>query len=610
MNEKIEKMRAAFLRSGVAVNDFAIAARIQGLTNNDFGERIYDLAGENGLDDDDLPELIESEVKNTLEGEEFQREIYLAKSGLSRRQQYYIRKRPLDQWRGVSRKKKQVIEFRFCNHDVFNKYFAKRRDEVEANGVSMEVFGGALSFFDQVIYSALMTLFDKKQDRISYRALLEFLDPACKWRRGGHEAWIEAVNESAGRLNQVGIVIGGESSALIQILADDEGLTVKGYSQLWRKANEQSRVFPIPHKYLESGHCRINWLERLFAARRVLSAASPKSSVKAAIDLVAMGRALGYAVSAAVIQGYLDCLADKGLLNSVKMSNGVIAWTPIFKPSKEAQNTVTSVVKEVVRGEDGKPLRNAAGAKIKREIEVPMTDEAKRRDEAIKAYNEYISRQTVTLYGKHLDCRVKAEYLDNFEKCGRLYTNANGHQVKGRENIIINGQKTVEVDFACYHAKMLYDSIGLALQGDAYDFLADRDHAKKTLNILLNADNEGSAKGAIKTACGVDYDKAAEYIASAKTRHPALSPYFHCGRGVYLQNNDAAIMLNILAKLMGMRIPALPVHDSVIIPAKDEAKAIDAMREAYKEAVGSEARLKVEKVEMRKYDATELQAYK
>lgn len=499
---------------------------------------------------------------------------------------------------------------RFCNHEVFNKHLSKRNEEVEANGVRLEVFGGALSFFDQVIYSALMTLFDKKQDRITYRALLEFLDPACKWRRGGHEAWIEAVKASAGRLNQVGIVIGGESSALIQVLADDDALTVKGYSVLWKKANEQSRVFPIPHKYLESGHCRINWLERLFAARRVLSASSPKSNVKAAIDLAAMGRALGYAVSAAVIQGYLQCLADKGLLNAVKMSNGVISWTPIFKPSKEGQNSVASVVKEVVRGEDGKPLRNASGVKIKREIEVPMTDEAKRRDEAVKAYNEYISRQTVTLYGKTLDCRVKAEYLDDYSKCGRLYTNANGHQGKGRENILINGEKTVEVDYSCYHAKMLYDGLGLALQGDAYDFLSDRDHAKKTLNILLNAENEGSAKGAIKAACGVDYEKAAEYIASAKKRHPALAPYFHCGKGVYLQNDDAAIMLDILAKLMAKRIPALPVHDSVIVPANDEAKAIEAMSEAYIEAKGSEARLKVEKVEMRKYDATELQAYK
>ena len=609
MKEKLDAMRKAFVKAGVSVRDFEIAARIHGLSNNDYGIWIFDLAKMEHLTDDDLPELIRSEVKNTLEKEAMEREIYLAKSGLHERQKRVIKARPLDAWRGVSRGKKKDIAFRLINHDVINKYFSRNEDDVEANGVRMTVGGDDLRFFDIIIYSALMTLFDKQEGFIAYRGLLEFLDPACQWRRGDHCDWIEAVKESIDRLTMTGISIGDDASSMIDAVAGDDGIAIKG-SAFWRKANEQSRVFPVPSAYMKSGKCRIDWLSRMYVARKVLLSSDCRNKMKAELDIIAMGKAVGHIVSANVIAGYLNYLAKSGVLSDVRVTGSTISWTPVFKASKRAENSVTSVVKTTVKGDDGKPMKDAQGRKIKQVIDVPKTAEAKRRDDAVAAYNEYIERQDITLDGRKLDCSVKAEYTDDYEHAGRLYTKATGHQIKGRENIRINGEKTVEVDFATYHTQMIYDMEGIALTGDAYDFLANRDHAKRTLNILFNASTEKEAKGAIHAACCVSYDDAEKYIDLAKKRHQAIASHFGKGEGLTLQNKDAAIMLDILARLMAKRIPALPVHDSVIVPINAEAKAIEAMMDAYKEAVGGDARIKSEGVEMRKYDATELRAYK
>lgn len=609
MKEKLDAMRKAFVKAGVSVRDFEIAARIKGFSNNEYGVWIYDLAKMEHLDDDDLPELIASEVRGTLEKEAMEREIYLAKSGLHERQKRVIKSRPLDAWRGVSRKRKQAITFRLINHDVINKYFSGKSDDVEANGVRMTVGGDDLRFFDIIIYSALMTLFDKQEGFVTYRGLLEFLDPACQWRRGDHRDWIEAVKQSINRLSMIGISIGDDASSMIDAVAGDDGIAIKG-SAFWRKANEQNRVFPVPSDYMKSGKCRIDWMSRMYVARKVLLSSDCRNKMKAELDIIAMGKAVGHIVSENIIAGYLKYLAKSGVLSDVKVTGSVISWTPFFKASKRAENSVTSVVKETVKGSDGKPMKDASGRKIKREIDMPMTEEAKRRDDAVKAYNEYIERQEITLDGRKLDCQVEAEYTDDFEHGGRLYTKATGHQIKGRENIRINGESTVEIDYSTYHASIIYDMEGIALTGDAYDFLSNRDHAKRTLNILFNASNEKEAKGAIHAACGVDYITAEDYIAKAKKRHQEISGHFGRGEGLRLQNTDAAIMLSILAKMMAKRIPALPVHDSIIIPAKDEAKAVEAMRDAYRDAIGGDARIKAERPEMTLFDAREIKAYK
>ena len=617
MSEKLEKMRIAFSKANVSANDFSMAAKINGMSNADYAESIFDIAEVNCIGDDDLPELIENEVRQAIEKEAGERDAWLAKSGLSKRQRIRIRKMPLSAWRDGHYDKRKVknTPFRLINHRLVNLYLSTKAETVEDEGIRMSVFSG-LTFGDWVIYSALCSAFTKRQGVLSFSDIYNIVSPGARWSNIDGEAFRKSVIDSIDRLHQVGIEVedeeGGDvASTLIDVDVIGDEIHV-GKSVLWEYSDQAAvkRVITIDKAFLSSGRCCIDWLARIYVAKRIKDSSSPSTKVKAAIDSNRMAADLGYAVSMPVIAGYLNYLANLGVLSDVKVTGSVISWTPVFKASKRAENSVTSVVKTTVKDSDGKPMKDAQGRKIKQVIDVPKTAEAKRRDEAIAAYNEYIERQDIMLDGRKLDCSVKAEYMDDYEHAGRLYTKGNGHQVKGRENIRINGEATVEVDFATYHTQMIYDMEGIELIGDAYDFLPDRDHAKRTLNILFNASTDKEAKGAIKAACGVDYDKAEEYIAKAKQRHAPIASHFGKGEGLTLQNKDAAIMLDILAKLMAKRIPALPVHDSVIVPINAEAKAIEAMMDAYREAVGGDARIKSEGVEMQVYDARELRAYK
>ena len=64
--------------------------------------------------------------------------------------------------------------------------------------------------------------------------------------------------------------------------------------------------------------------------------------------------------------------------------------------------------------------------------------------------------------------------------------------------------------------------------------------------------------------------------------------------GITLQWHDSNIMMTVLNMLTARNIPALPVHDSVVVRRSDTAKAVEAMTSAYQDYTGHNAKIKVD----------------
>jgi len=151
-----------------------------------------------------------------------------------------------------------------------------------------------------------------------------------------------------------------------------------------------------------------------------------------------------------------------------------------------------------------------------------------------------------------------------------------------RKHLFIDGEPTVEEDYAQLHPRLLYAHAGEVLIDDAYTIDGwDRKLCKRAFNILLNASNFHQAKASIATHAG-DEMTSLRLIEAIKRKHFRVRKFFHSGIGLYLQNLDSE-MAKIVLTEMTLRhgITTLPVHDSFIVPVSARDRLVGVMEEAF-----------------------------
>ena len=160
---------------------------------------------------------------------------------------------------------------------------------------------------------------------------------------------------------------------------------------------------------------------------------------------------------------------------------------------------------------------------------------------------------------------------------------------KYRRYIYINGNHTVELDYSAFHIRMLYHLDGLECHGDPYSGIGDRKKVKLAQLIMINADKhrkgiKGIRKAWLKNGIytGLKDEDIEALVAKFKAHHPAIAHHLLTGIGRQLQNIDSNIMDDILTNLRKQGIPALPVHDSVIVEKQYEEELYRQMFDYYK----------------------------
>ena len=213
------------------------------------------------------------------------------------------------------------------------------------------------------------------------------------------------------------------------------------------------------------------------------------------------------------------------------------------------------------------------------------------------------------LYLIDLDGRLYRVFNNgNFVEGGRFY--GADYQLlnsEQRKAILINGNKTVEVDFQALHPRMLYHLKRIDYQDDPYTAVSNvkelRKPIKKMMQMMINAKTKPKAVGAfekfLKTEpefgnilypIGLD---ARELINIIADRHKKLHEFFNTGIGIILQKRDSQIAESVLKYFMKKDIACLCVHDSFIVEEKYKDELIDVMKDKYKKEMGFDGKVKV-----------------
>lgn len=177
-----------------------------------------------------------------------------------------------------------------------------------------------------------------------------------------------------------------------------------------------------------------------------------------------------------------------------------------------------------------------------------------------------------------------------------------------RNTITINHEPTVELDFRALHISMLYALMGKQLKEDPYAYFSPE---MRTLykTLMLRLLNAGSVSGTLQSiertlwtlnrkplifskelkflnAVEQFQPDWRELVIALMEHHKTIQRYFGSDCGIYLQRLDGEMMLRILSILTSEGIPALPVHDSVIVPQGAQSRATEVMGEVYRRYMG------------------------
>jgi hypothetical protein len=164
---------------------------------------------------------------------------------------------------------------------------------------------------------------------------------------------------------------------------------------------------------------------------------------------------------------------------------------------------------------------------------------------------------------------------ETWQRNGRLY----GPWVQNlpketRRTLLLNGEPVAEPDYPALHCRLLYDLAGKSMPDKPFEIDGwERSEVKRAFYTMVNARTWNSARLAIWEHT----KRTDELMAAIVRKHSAITDVLCSGIGARLMFMDATIMCRNIGDLTREGILALPIHDSVIVPAKYEGKAFEIM---------------------------------
>lgn len=204
---------------------------------------------------------------------------------------------------------------------------------------------------------------------------------------------------------------------------------------------------------------------------------------------------------------------------------------------------------------------------------------------------------------------------EQFDQSGRLFGGFwMAMKSSRRPGIRINGEPVVELDYSSMFTRLAYAALGASPPaGDLYAIDGAMDHRsgiKMAMNIFLFDTNLRRSKWPSEMGVGVGDDREAidgtvhpataydgllpKGWTVAVTRkailkkHPALKPAWGRGLGYRLMFEESRIMLAVLESLRAQNIPALPLHDGLLVPRSSSRIARMVMEQISEQITGIE----------------------
>lgn len=241
----------------------------------------------------------------------------------------------------------------------------------------------------------------------------------------------------------------------------------------------------------------------------------------------------------------------------------------------------------------------------KKELPIDYKSETiKNRRRIMNSYCHLLSKNKLRSKFRHFNSiHFKTVFNENINKGGRLYNNIYHLTKEERESFTFNNEKTVEKDFVSLHIVLLYNRIGKdILCKDVYDIKGyPRNKTKLALLILINSKNEHQAISSYsqkifeKTNWGNIVNKslfgkkireeAKILISKIKEKHYLIKDFFCSNESLTLMKEDSDLLFECLNLLNNRNIPSFPVHDSIIVPKRNESDLDEIMNKVINEKI-------------------------
>lgn len=174
---------------------------------------------------------------------------------------------------------------------------------------------------------------------------------------------------------------------------------------------------------------------------------------------------------------------------------------------------------------------------------------------------------------------------------GRVYSPFQQMPKASREHILIDGESTVEVDYAASQIKLAFALIGAPLSEDPYSgYDVDRDVAKKAVNIMMNARRPMQVfrDSRYSALFGWDADSSKRFMACVYARYPDFKRLVGVDIGKRLQRLEGDITGLLMREFKSMGEVILPIHDSYIVRKSLKPVLVDAMSTMWENVVSVE----------------------
>lgn len=177
-----------------------------------------------------------------------------------------------------------------------------------------------------------------------------------------------------------------------------------------------------------------------------------------------------------------------------------------------------------------------------------------------------------------------------FDRHGRLYGGFWQSLPKTRRHLLrIEGEPVVDLDFAAMFVQLAYLHAGAAIpNSDPYgdiDGLPRKAVKKAVASLLCRQGAMVRLPSDLRQLVGPEWT-GRKVEAAIRERHPAIAHLFGVGIGLRLMFTESEIMLTTLRILVGQGLPALPMHDGIMVAATQEAAARWAMARGSMQIVG------------------------
>lgn len=178
-----------------------------------------------------------------------------------------------------------------------------------------------------------------------------------------------------------------------------------------------------------------------------------------------------------------------------------------------------------------------------------------------------------------------------FDRHGRLYGGFWQSLPKTRRHLLrIDGEPVADLDFAAMFVQLAYLHAGAAIpNSDPYgdiDGLPRKAVKKAVASLLCRQGAMVRLPSDLRQLVGPEWT-GRKVEAAIRERHPAIAHLFGVGIGLRLMLTESEIMLATLRILVGQGIPALPMHDGIMVAATQQAAARWAMARGSMQIVGT-----------------------